>query len=56
MGIGQVYPHMDKHIYLFIITPYIINFAELGGWPFFIYYILLVAAIGASGVGCGQEP
>ncbi|OPY26527.1 MAG: CAAX amino terminal protease self- immunity [Methanomassiliicoccales archaeon PtaU1.Bin030] len=47
-GIGQVYPHMDKHIYLFIITPYIINFAELGGWPFFIYYILLVAAIGAS--------
>ncbi len=47
-GIGQVYPHMDKHIYLFIITPFIVNFAELGGWPFFIYYILLVAAIGAS--------
>ena len=39
-GIGQVYPHMDRHIYLFIITPYIVNFAELGGWPFFIYYAL----------------
>lgn len=47
-GIGQVYPHMDRHIYLFIITPYIVNFAELGGWPFFIYYVLLIAAIGAS--------
>ncbi len=47
-GTGLVYPHMDKHIYLFIITPFIVNIAELGGWPFFLYYVLLVATIAIS--------
>lgn len=47
-GIGEVYPHMDKHYWLYIITPYIVNFAELNDWSFLLYYVLLVAAIAAS--------
>lgn len=47
-GAGLVYPHMDKHIYLFVITPRLVNFAELGGWSFFAYYVLLAAAIAIS--------
>lgn len=47
-GIGQVYPHLDKHVYLFIITPFILNFAELGGMEFFLYYVFLAAAITLS--------
>lgn len=47
-GIGLVWPNMDHHIYLFIITPFIVNFAELGDWAFMGYYIFLVAAILAS--------
>ncbi|MBI0584823.1 MAG: CPBP family intramembrane metalloprotease [Methanomassiliicoccus sp.] len=47
-GIALVYPHMDRHVYLFIITPFLVNFAELGGWAFMAYYVLLVAAIVAS--------
>jgi len=46
-GIDLVLPHLDKHIYLFIITPFIVNFAELGGWAFMGYYIFLVGAIAA---------
>lgn len=47
-GIDLVLPHLDRHIYLFIITPFIVNFAELGGGAFLGYYIFLVAAIVAS--------
>ncbi len=47
-GIGLVYPHLDKHVYLFIVTPWLVNFAELGGWSFFAYYIFLAAAIAIS--------
>jgi hypothetical protein len=47
-GITLVYPHMDRHIYLFIITPFITNFAELGGWAFMFYYVFLASAITAS--------
>jgi len=47
-GIGLVWPHMDMHIYLFVITPFIYNFAKLGDWAFMGYYIFLVAAIVAS--------
>lgn len=47
-GIGLVLPHLDKHVYLFVITPFIVNFAELGGGAFLGYYIFLVAAIVAS--------
>ena len=47
-GIDLVWPHLDKHIYLFVITPFIVNFAELGGSAFFAYYIVLVAAIASS--------
>lgn len=47
-GIDLVWPHLDKHIYLFVITPFIVNFAELGGDAFFAYYIFLVAAITVS--------
>jgi hypothetical protein len=47
-GIDLVLPHLDKHVYLFVITPFIVNFAELGGGAFLGYYIFLVAAIAAS--------
>lgn len=47
-GISLVYPHMDRHIYLFVITPFITNFAELTGWAFMLYYIFLASAIAAS--------
>lgn len=47
-GVGEIYPHMDKHYWLYIITPYIVNFAELTDWTFLLYYVLLVAAIAAS--------
>jgi hypothetical protein len=47
-GIALIYPHMDRHIYLYVITPFITNFAELGGWAFMFYYVFLVSAITAS--------
>jgi len=47
-AIGWVWPHADKHIYLYVITPYIVNFAELGGGAFLGYYVVLVAVIAAS--------
>ncbi len=47
-GVGLVYPHMDRHIALFVITPFIVNLAVLGGELFFIYYVLLTLAIIAS--------
>jgi hypothetical protein len=47
-GIGQVYPHMDHTIGLFIITPYIVEFARLSGPLFFLYYVVLAAVITAS--------
>ncbi|MDW5561624.1 MAG: CPBP family glutamic-type intramembrane protease [Methanomassiliicoccus sp.] len=46
-AVGQVWPHMDKHVYLFVITPFIVNFAELGGGAFMGYYIFLVTVITA---------
>ncbi len=47
-AIGLVYPHLDRAIYLFVVTPWLVNFAELTGWSFWIYYIFLAAAIAAS--------
>ncbi len=47
-AIGLVYPHMDKNINLFVVTPWLVTFAELTGWGFLLYYIFLAAAIAAS--------
>lgn len=47
-GIGLVYPHMDMKISLYVVTPWLVNFAELTGWGFLLYYIFLAAAIAAS--------
>jgi len=44
-GIGLVYPHMDMHVYLYVVTPWLVNFIELGDWWFFLYYVLLAAVI-----------
>jgi hypothetical protein len=46
-GIDLVLPHMDKHISLFIITPFIVSIANLTGPAFMGYYIFLVAALAA---------
>lgn len=47
-GIWLVYPHMDEYIHLYVITPFLVDFAKLTGGAFFGYYIFLVIAIVAS--------
>jgi hypothetical protein len=46
---GLVYPHMDTGaVTLFVITPYIVGIASLGGGWFFLYYVFLALAVVAS--------
>jgi hypothetical protein len=48
-SLGVVLPETaDYNIYLFIVTPWIVNLVELGGVSFAIYHLFLVAAITAS--------
>lgn len=47
-GAGLVYPHMDRSVGLFIITPFIVSVARLTGGLFFLYYLFLMVAIVAS--------
>lgn len=47
-GAGLVYPHMDRSVGLFIITPFIVSVARLSEGLFFLYYLFLMVAIVAS--------
>ncbi|NLI74538.1 MAG: CPBP family intramembrane metalloprotease [Euryarchaeota archaeon] len=48
-AIGLVYPNMDLYLHpLYIVTPWLVTFAKLGGWSFLFYYIFLAIAISAS--------
>ena len=46
-GIGLVYPQ-EGSISLFVIVPFIVPLVTLSGGAFFLYYVLLAAAIAAS--------
>lgn len=48
-SLTQVIPSIGSlHTYLYVITPWIVNFAELGGPYFAAYYVFIVFAILAS--------
>jgi len=47
-GISEVYPHADSKVWLYVITPLVVNLAELGGPLFLGWFIFLVVAIVAS--------
>ncbi|WP_026069072.1 CPBP family glutamic-type intramembrane protease [Methanomassiliicoccus luminyensis] len=48
-GMGLVYPHLDMHVTLYVIVPFIVPIYELGGGiSFFLYYAFLAVAITAS--------
>jgi hypothetical protein len=47
-GVGLVYPHMDRSVGIYVITPFIVTLARLGGGLFFLYYVFLTVAIVGS--------